>query len=123
MPVPARVPLPLRCSWMTAEGNPLLPVLPLDIRIGDDGTRATGRPTAVTAHIDEVPNEDQGRNSELGSRRVVKAVRRGSLGRRVRFMSQPELYHRHRHVGDGVEVAEAAPDEMWVAEGEVGSYY
>ena len=109
-PLPAPAPPPLSQSLLATEEKALLLVLPLDIRIRVDWRQATGHPTAVAAHIDEVPNEDQDGDSELGSRRVVRAVRR-----RVRFVIPSERRQTHRRV----ETA-ATPDDMWVAVGEVG---
>lgn len=108
-PLPAPVPPPFNHSPLTTEQKNLLPVLPLDIRIGVDWRQTTGHATAVAAHIDEVPNKDQDEDSELQPRRVVRAVRR-----RGRFVTPPETISKHSRV----ETA-ATLDEMWVAVGEV----
>ena len=89
--------------WAT-PGKILLPLLPLDIKIGASQPRGK-RPAA---HIDEAPDEDQSGNTELGPRRSVR--------RRVRFQSPTPK----RRVGDDPEVTDAAPYELWVAVGEVG---
>ncbi|KAF8269048.1 hypothetical protein EI94DRAFT_1046219 [Lactarius quietus] len=52
---PAPASLRLRRSLRTTEGKALLPVIPLDIRIGGDEPQ----PSFVAAHIEEVPDEDQ----------------------------------------------------------------
>lgn len=89
----------------------------LDIAISADRPRGTKRPAPVAAHIDE-PNEDEGRDSESESRKSVTPA-----GRRVRFQSTPVSHPKQRRritVDDDLETAEVAPDEKWVAVGEVG---
>ncbi len=103
----------------TTKGKALLPLHPLDIKIGIDQPRGTKRSAAVATHIDEVPDEVRGGESEPGPRRMVTPV--GRTTRRVRFQSPLESPPNKRHrVGDDLETAEAALDEPWVAVEEAG---
>jgi hypothetical protein len=81
-------------------------------RVSADDPRGTKR----SATVADEPNEDQG-DSESEPQKSVSPV-----ARRVRFqsplVSQPK---QRRRIDDDNETAEVAPDEMWVAEGEVGS--
>ena len=111
LPAP-QPPAPCRSdSERTTKGKALLPLHPLDIKIGVDQSRGTKRSAAVVAHVDEAPDEDQGGDSKTGPRKVVTPVGRRTT--RVRFQSPPEsLPKQRRRVGDDLETAEAAPDEL-----------
>ncbi|KAI9457972.1 hypothetical protein BJY52DRAFT_1270679 [Lactarius psammicola] len=110
-------PAPHHSGRMT-KGKALLPLHPLDIKIGADQPRGTKRSAAVAGHIDEMPNEDQGGDSEPGPRKMVTLAGRRRTTR-VRFQSPLESPPSQRHrVGDDLETAETSPDGLWVAMGE-----
>jgi len=79
--------------------------------------RGTKRPAAAaaSAHIDGVPDEDQGGDKEPGPRNVV-TPRRTTRTTPYSFLSRLK----RRRIDDGLETAEGAPDadELWVAVGE-----
>ena len=103
----------LRRSPRETKGNPLLPLHPLDIRVGASQPRGTKRSAAIAAHIDE-PDRDQ--DSESVPRKAAVSSRR-----RVRFQSPLESRPtKRRQVINDLETTEAATDDMWVAVGEVG---
>jgi hypothetical protein len=84
--------------------------------ISVDQTRGTKRSATVAAQVDE-PNEDKGEGEDSESRR--KSVTPDGR-RRVRFQFLPVSHSKKRpRVSDGLETEEAAPQEMWVAVGEV----
>ncbi|KAH9030933.1 hypothetical protein EDB85DRAFT_1398342 [Lactarius pseudohatsudake] len=101
---------PLRHSERTSDGKALLPVVPLDIKIGADQSRGTKRSAAISAQSsDEAPKKDL---SEPGPRKMVT--------RRVARFAFLRREKQHRQVDDFLETAEIAQEELWVAVGEVG---
>ncbi len=112
MPLPTRHSIPqlMNACCLAKSLKALLPLHPLDIKIGVNQPHGTKR-SAVVANIDEVPNKDQSGDSETGPRKVVTLVGRRTT--RVRFQSPPESLPKQRHrVSDDLETAEAAPDEL-----------
>ncbi|KAN0137337.1 hypothetical protein V8E53_004782 [Lactarius tabidus] len=92
----------------------LLPLLPLKIKIGANQPRGTKCSAASAALVDK-PQVDQSEDREPGPGNMVTSVKH-----RVRFQSPLESRPKQRlPVGD---TAEAAPDKMWVAVGEVGPF-
>ncbi|KAH8981008.1 hypothetical protein EDB92DRAFT_217492 [Lactarius akahatsu] len=99
---------PLRHSERTSEGKALLPVVPLDIKIGADQSRGTKRSAAISAQSsDEAPKKDL---SEPGPRKMVT--------RRVARFAFLRREKQHRRVDDFLETVEVAQEELWVAVGE-----
>ncbi len=76
------------------KGKALLPVLPLDIKMGVDQPRGTKRSAAVAGHTNEAPNEDQSGDSEPGPRKVDTPVRsRTAFLHRIRNQIGPRAMH------------------------------
>lgn len=93
-------------------------MLPLDIKIGGVQPRGTKRSAAVAAQNDEVPNEGTG-DRESVPRKVITPIGRRTT--RSSFLASLRPQQRRR-VGDSLEASEAAPDEPWVAVGEVDPF-
>ena len=70
-----------------------------------------------SATVADEPSEDQGEGNEPTQKSV------SPVGRRVRFQS-PALSRpkQRQRVDDDLDIAEPAPDKMWVAKGEVGPF-
>lgn len=110
-PSPTSQPSAPRRSPRTTKGK-TVPMLPPDTKIGPNQPRGTKRSAAIAAHVDEA-NEEQSVESEPGPRKVDTSVRRC-----VRFQSPESRPKQRRRVGNDLKTTEAAPDELWVAEGE-----
>lgn len=83
-------------------------------RVNADHPRGTKR----SATVADEPSEDQGEDNEPGLQKSASTV-----GRRVRFLSPALARPKQRQrVDDGLNATETAPDEMWVAKGEVGPF-
>jgi hypothetical protein len=97
----------------------LFPMFPLYTKITGAQPQGTKRSAAIAAHINEAVNEDQGEGSGgsgPGPRKVVTPIGRHTTRSSFLASLRPQQC---RRVGDGLEAAEAAPDERWVAVGEV----
>ncbi|KAH8993897.1 hypothetical protein EDB86DRAFT_3244053 [Lactarius hatsudake] len=98
---------PLRHSEGTSTGKVLLPVVPLDIKIGVDqpqDTKRSERSAVISAHSsDDAPKKDLGGHGEPGPRKMVT--------RRVARFAFLHREKQHR-------TAEVVQEELWVAVGE-----
>ncbi|KAH8993895.1 hypothetical protein EDB86DRAFT_1317151 [Lactarius hatsudake] len=113
-PPPRPHPPPLRRSARMTKEKALLPLYPLDIKVGDDQPRVTNR-SAV--HINEASNNDQGGVDEPPPRKVVMPAGRSTT--RAKFLSPRESrLEKRRRVDDSVENTEATQVAGWVAVGE-----
>ncbi|KAH9030932.1 hypothetical protein EDB85DRAFT_1961685 [Lactarius pseudohatsudake] len=113
-PPPPAHPPPLRRSARMTKGKALLPLHPLDIKIGDDQPRGTNR-SAV--HINEASNNGQGRVGVPPPRKVVTPA--GGSTTRATFQSPRESrLEKRRRVDDSLKNTEATQVAGWVAVGE-----
>ena len=104
----------LRREPRESRAKTLLPVYPLNIKVGANQPRGTKRSAAIAAHIDE-PDRDNSEDSWLGLRKVVTSARR-----RVRFPSPLESRPtKRRQVVNDLETTKVATNESWVAVGDV----
>ena len=95
--------------------SPFDPVTRANLRAGvSDAGYLRG--TKRSATVADERSEDQGEDNEPESQKSVSTVER-----RVRFPSQTlsRPPKRRQRVDDGLDNAETAPDELWVAKGEV----
>ncbi|KAH9071462.1 hypothetical protein EDB83DRAFT_250092 [Lactarius deliciosus] len=107
-------PPPLRRSARMTKEKALLPLYPLDIKVGDDQPRVANR-SAV--HINEASNNDQGEVDEPPPRRVVMPAGRSTT--RAKFLSPRESrLEKRRRVDDSLKNTEATQVVGWVAVGE-----
>ncbi|KAH9018354.1 hypothetical protein EDB83DRAFT_2436367 [Lactarius deliciosus] len=108
-------PPPLRRSARMTKEKALLPLYPLDIKVGDDQPRVANR-SAV--HINEASNNDQGEVDEPPPRRVVMPAGRSTT--RAKFLSPLESrLEKRRRVDDSLKNTEATQVVGWVAVGEI----
>ena len=96
--------------------SPFDPVTRANLRAGvSDAGYLRG--TKRSATVADERSEDQGEDNEPESHKSV-------VERRTRFLSQtsPLPPKRRQRVDDGLDNAETAPDELWVAKGEVSLF-
>ena len=96
--------------------SPFDPLTRANLRAGvSDADRYRG--TKRSATVADERSEDQGEDNEPESHKSV-------VERRTRFLSQisPLPPKRRQRVDDGLDNAETAPDELWVAKGEVSLF-
>ncbi|KAI9447570.1 hypothetical protein H4582DRAFT_1894718 [Lactarius indigo] len=113
-PPPASNPPSLRRSARVTKGKALLPLHPLDIKIGDNQPRGTNR---SAERFDEASNDNKVGGSEPPPQKVVTPAGGGTT--RATFKSPRETrLERRRRVDDSLNNTEAAQDAGWVAVGE-----